>query len=61
MNELARTEPVNVDLRKFAFDVREQIQIPLHGKLRMMPALHENLRAAQRDRLLDFLVHLVDA
>ena len=26
----------------------------------MMPALHQNLRAAERDRLLDLLVHLVE-
>ena len=58
MDELARAEPVDVDLRKLRFDVREQIEIPLLRQLRMMPALHQNLRAAQRDGLLDFFVHL---
>ena len=46
MNELARAEAVDVDLRKLCFDVREQIEIPLHGQLGMMAALHEDLRAA---------------
>ena len=59
MNSL-RAEPVDVDLRKFAFDVREQIEIPLLRQLRMMPALHQNLRAAQRDGLLDLPVHLLE-
>src|SRR5215471_4314107 len=36
MNELARTEAVNIELRKFGFDVGQQIQIPLHGQLWMM-------------------------
>ena len=43
----------------FFFDVREQIQIPLLRELRMMPALHQHLRAAERDGLLDFLVQLI--
>ena len=40
MNELARTEPVNVDLRKFRFDVMQKIQIPLLGQFGMVSALH---------------------
>ena len=58
MDELAGAKAVDVDLREFAFDVREQIEIPLLGQLGMMPALHENLRAAECERLLDLLVHL---
>ena len=61
MDELAGAETVNVDLRKFVFDVRQQIEIPLLRQLRVMPALHQNLRAAERDGLLDFFVHLVEA
>src|SRR5208282_1770355 len=61
VDELAGTETVDVDLGKLAFDVREQIQIPLLRQLWMMPALHQNLRAAQRDRLLDFFVHLLES
>ena len=40
MHELARTKTVDVDLRKFAFDVREQNQVPLLRQFRVMPALH---------------------
>ena len=47
-------------LWKFIFDMRQQIEIPLLREFRMMPALHQHLRAAQRDRLLDFSVHLVE-
>ena len=60
MDELAGTESVDVDLRPFVFHVREQIQIPLLRQFRMMPALHQELRAAERDGLLDFFVHLVE-
>ena len=37
--------------------MREQVEIPLLGELGMMAALHEHLRAAERDGFLDFLVH----
>ena len=59
MNSLG-LKPWMLNLRKFVFDVREQIQIPLLRQLRMMAALHQHLRAAERDRLLDFFVHLVE-
>src|SRR2546425_1898287 len=39
-DELAWTEAMNVDLRKLAFDVREQIEIPPLAQLWVMPALH---------------------
>src|SRR6266571_6019588 len=55
MDELARAETVDVDLREFAFDVVQQVKVPLLGQLRMMSALHQDLRAAQRNRLLDLL------
>ena len=60
MNELARAESMDVELRKFALNVREQIQIPLQRKLWVMAALHQNLRPAQGDRFLDFFVHLIE-
>ena len=60
MNKLARAESVNVDLRKFVPNVREQVQVPLLVELRVMAALHQDLRATERDRLLDFLVDLVE-
>src|SRR6266516_2780147 len=59
VHKLARTESVNVHLRKFAFDVVQQIEIPLLGQFRVMPALHQYLRAAERDSFLDLLVDLV--
>ena len=51
---------MHVEARELRLDVREQIQIPLLRQLRMMPALHENLAAAERDGLLDFFVQLVE-
>src|SRR2546429_648976 len=54
----ARSEPVDVDLRERGFDVSEQVEIPLLGQLRMVPALHEDLSPAKRDGFLDLAVHL---
>src|ERR1700690_2398372 len=45
MNELAWTEPVNIDLREPRFDVRQKVQVPLLSELGMMTALHQNLRS----------------
>ena len=59
MNSLG-LNPWMLTCGNFAFDVREQIEIPLLGQFRVMPALHQNLRAAERDGLLDFLVHLIE-
>ena len=59
MDELAGAESMNVDLRKLAFDVREQVEIPLERQFGMMPALHQNLRAAESNSFLDFSVDLV--
>src|SRR4051812_21366758 len=60
MNEFARAETVNVDLRELRFDVRQQIQIPLQRELRMMAALHQNLRAAERGGFFDLAVKFVE-
>jgi hypothetical protein len=60
VDKLARTEAVDVDLRELALHVREQVQIPLLGQLRVMAALHQDLRPAKRERLLDLLVQLVE-
>src|SRR5687767_4671187 len=57
MNEFARAEAVNVDLREFSFDVREQVARPLHRKARLMTALHEDLVSAERDRFFDLPIH----
>src|SRR3989442_1846884 len=59
MNELARTESMDVDLRELAFDVRKQVEIPLQRQLGMVASLHKNLRAAEGDGFLDFLVDFI--
>src|SRR3569623_39219 len=41
--------------------MRKQVKIPLHGECRMMAALHENLRAAERHRFLYFAIHLLES
>jgi len=61
MDELARAEAVNVDLRELRLHVGEQVEIPLEREFRMMPALEQDLRAAQFDRLRDLPVHLLMA
>ena len=58
-NQFAGAEAMHVDLREFLADVRQQIEIPLLGQLGMMPALHQDLGAAQGQGLLDLFVHLV--
>ena len=58
MDEFRRAEAVDVDPREFAFDMRQQIEIPRQGELRMMAALQQNLRAAQRAGFLNLPVQL---
>src|ERR1035441_529784 len=48
VDELTRAKAVDVDLRELALHMREQVQIPLLGKLGVMAALHQNLRSVQR-------------
>src|SRR5215831_3237803 len=60
MHELAWAEPVNVDVREPALDVREQIQIPLLRQFRMVSALHQDLGATKRNGLFNFFVHFVE-
>src|SRR6266853_1815326 len=60
MDEFARAEAVNVDLRELPFEVTEQIQIPLLGQFWMMAALHQDLRAAKGQRLLDLPIDLIE-
>jgi hypothetical protein len=59
MDELARAETVNVQLGEPALNVGQQIKIPLQRELGVVAALHENLRAAQREGFLDLLIHLL--
>src|ERR1041385_650522 len=60
MDELARTEAMNVDLWKLRLQVGEQIEIPLFGQFRMMTALHQDLRPAERDRLFDLAIDFIE-
>jgi hypothetical protein len=53
-------KPWMLTLREFALYMRQQIEVPLLRELGMMPALHEDLRAAQRHRLLDLPVHFLE-
>ena len=59
-HELARAEAMHVKTGKFPAHVIEQLKVPLLGQLRVMTALHENLRAAERDGLLDLAVQLAE-
>ena len=59
MLKLRRAESVDVDVRIFFADVPEQIEIPIESKLRMMPALHQNLHAADGGQFVQFLVQLL--
>src|SRR6266404_3429704 len=60
VDKLAGTEPVNVHLGEAGFDVRKQIEVPLLCQFRMMPALHQNLCAAERNGLFDFLIDFIE-
>ena len=59
--ELRRREAVDVDVRILLADVGEQREIPVDAELRMMPALHENLHAADRGQLVELLVEFLEA
>ena len=56
---LRRAEAVDVDLRKARLDVAQQFFVPLELVIGMQAALHQNLIAAERDRLCDLLQQLV--
>ena len=51
---------MNVDLGKFRFEMREQIEIPLFREFRMMPALHQNLNSAHCRKFVEFLIDLLE-
>jgi hypothetical protein len=50
---------MHVEAGELLADVLEQVEIPLFGQLGVMAALHENLRAAKRDGLLDLAVEFL--
>lgn len=56
VDKFAGAEAVDVDGGELLFDVAEEVEIPLHGKFWMMAALHEDLRAAEVEGFLNFLI-----
>jgi hypothetical protein len=52
---------MNVYGRKFAFDVTEQVEIPLLVQLRMMASLHQNLNPAECDCFFEFFIQIREA
>ena len=58
MNELARAEGMDVDLRELFFDVREHVQIPVQGQRRVVSTLHQDLVSPQSNGFLDLLIQL---
>ena len=61
MLKLRRAESVNIDMRIFFADVPEQSRYQSNDKLRMMPALHQNLNTAHRGKFVEFLIELLAA
>ena len=55
MVKLRGAEAVDIDLGKVGLDVVEQLLVPLELEVGMQPALHQDLVAAQRNRLADLL------
>ena len=58
--ELRRREPVDIDVRILLPDVRSIVEIPVDPELRMMPALQQNLDAADGRQLVELLVELLE-
>lgn len=56
-DHFAGAEAMDVEAGEFFADVRQQVEIPLFGQLGVMPTLHEDLVAAQRNGFLDLAVH----
>ena len=55
LHELRRAEGVHVHLREAALDLAEEVEVPVERELGVHAALHEDLRAADGDELLDLL------
>src|SRR5436305_1346272 len=58
-NAPAGADGVKVHLGEAAAQVAQQLLVPLQLQRRVVAALHQDLVAAQRDRLLDLLVQLL--
>jgi hypothetical protein len=58
MVEFRRRESVDVDLGIFLAEVIEEIEVEINAKFRMMPALHQDLGAADFQEFINFLVDL---
>src|SRR4029079_16988035 len=56
--DLRRTEAVDVN-RRILLDVPQQIEIPLEGDVRVVPALHQDLYCAQLLCFIDLLANLL--
>ena len=57
---LRRRKAVELELRILCVQRPQQILVPLDIKIRMQPALHQNARAAEGDRLVDPFADLLD-
>ena len=57
--DFARAEAVDVD-RVVALDVPQQVEVPLERDVRIVPALHEDLHAAERLGLVDLRADLLE-
>src|SRR5215471_4608093 len=60
MDKFTRTKSMDVQLRKLLLNMSKQIQIPLLGQFRMVTSLHQNLRSAERNGLLDLLIDFIE-
>ena len=59
MLKLWRAETVDIDVRIFRADVRKHVEIPLDAELRMVPALQQNLHAADGGEFVELLIQLL--
>ena len=51
---------MELELRIFFVEAREKIFVPLDIEVGMESTLHEDTRAAERDRLIDALADLIE-
>jgi hypothetical protein len=59
LDELGRAEAVHVHRRVALLDAVQKVQVPVERQLGVHTALHQHLRAADRDELADLLVQLL--
>ena len=61
MDHFGRRERVQLERGIPAFDGTKQIFVPRERQVRVVPALHQQLHAADRDRFIDLAEQLVEA